>query len=229
MQIKFSVVLYCFPPLFIIGLIQFNVYSGFKELDCSSTAEESKFSVGGIITGYVVKAENDWLWLTVSRQSMAKIFILDTSSEPDELSEFEKRYRVGQPVIGRILHVNEPKKLLSLVCRQSGTASIEITKDSRSFEHICEGDIVGGRIKKILPGVSGLLVQIGPHLCGRVHYTEINDQWISDPLSGYNEGQFVKCKVLEISRQMSVHVDLSLRSSVSCRGFPTSVEGQDDL
>ncbi|KAF3620072.1 hypothetical protein FXO37_33419 [Capsicum annuum] len=39
-------------------------------------------------------------------------------------------------------------------------------------------------------------------------------QGVTDPLSGYHEGQFVKCKVLEIaySGKGTVHIDLSLRS-----------------
>lgn len=65
--------------------------------------------------------------------------------------------------------------------------------------HMHEGDILGGRISKILSGVGGLVVQLGPSVYGRVHYTEITDSWVSEPLSGHHEGQFVKCKVIEIS------------------------------
>ncbi|MFS7920164.1 hypothetical protein Hanom_Chr03g00221211 [Helianthus anomalus] len=45
------------------------------------------------------------------------------------------------------------------------------------------------------------------------------DLWISNPLSGYHEGKFVKCKVLSIGRSGTgaVHVDLSLRSYGSNR------------
>ncbi|XP_078436680.1 RIBOSOMAL RNA PROCESSING 5 [Wolffia australiana] len=200
-----------------------------KELPLPSAAEEPKYSVGDLVTGYVVKIEDEWLRLTISRQFMAKMFILDTSFEPDELVEFEKRYPVGQPVTGRVLTVNEPKKLLCLASH--------LSKNSESAEHIHQGDVVGGRIKKILPGVGGLLVQIGPHLCGRVHYTELCDQWVSDPVSVYKEGQFVKCKVLEISRVMSVHVDLSLRPSLygqdksdsDCKRFSDASELQPDM
>ena len=37
---------------------------------------------------------------------------------------------------------------------------------------IHEGHILGGRICKILPGVGGFLVQIGPYLFERVNFTE---------------------------------------------------------
>ncbi|KAJ0726657.1 putative nucleic acid-binding, RNA-binding domain, S1 [Helianthus annuus] len=74
-------------------------------------------------------------------------------------------------------------------------------------------------ISKILPSVSGLIVQIDPRLSGKVPFTELTDSWISNPLSGYHEGKFVKCKVLNIGRsgRGAVHVDLSLRSYGSNR------------
>ncbi|KAM0072273.1 putative S1 domain, nucleic acid-binding protein [Helianthus debilis subsp. tardiflorus] len=69
-------------------------------------------------------------------------------------------------------------------------------------------------ISKILPGVSGLIVQIDPRLSGKIPFTELTDSWISNPFSGYHEGKFVKCKVLSIGRfgRGAVQVDLSLRS-----------------
>ncbi|CDY69691.1 BnaCnng64810D, partial [Brassica napus] len=86
--------------------------------------------------------------------------------------------------------------------------------DATLFIH--EGDILGGRISKILPGVGGLRVQIGPYVFGRVHFTEINDSWVSNPLDGLHEGQFVKCMVLEISNSSkgTLQIELSLRTSL---------------
>lgn len=160
---------------------------------------------------------------------MARLFILDSSCEPTELNDLQKRYSVGQAVEARILSVDKAKKLLRLTLRQSLFAYNQVfnhqscedgeenkLSDVNGTECIFQGDIVGGRIKKVMPAVGGLLVQIGQHLHGKVHYTELADMWILHPLSGYQEGQFVKCKVLEISRSSGrpVHVDLSLRASL---------------
>jgi len=186
---------------------------------------EFNFSVGNTVRGYVTKVENEWVWLTVSQNIRAHLYILDSSCEPSELQEFQKSYSIGQPVEGRIISVHKEKRLLrlksclsSLVDHDSLSEGIQENNvsDANVAEHIMQGDIIGGRIKKILPGVGGLLVQIGPHRYGRVHYTELMDTWVSHPLSGYEEGQFVKCKVLEISRSSDglLHVDLSLRSSL---------------
>lgn len=194
-------------------------------------------SVNDIVLTYVVKVDREWVWLTVSRNVMAHLFILDSSAEPRELKEFQQRYCVGQAVKGRVIGVNREKRLLRLKALDSqlsqGTPENkdEIQKTVLPIaEHTKQGDIIGGRIQKILPGVGGLVIQIGPHLHGRVHYTDIIDSSVPEPLSGFHEGQFVKCKVLAVSRSSegSVRVDLSLRSSILCTNSNESRRLFDD-
>lgn len=173
--------------------------------------------------------DSEWVWLTISRNARAQLFILDSSCEPSELDEFQKRFHVGKVVTGHVLSVNKDKKLLRLVLRRILSISDKVSDEKASKRddqevsvsnenvtaHIHEGCIVGGRVSKILPGVGGITVQISPHTYGRVHFTELTDSWVSDPLSGYHEGQFVRCKVLEISQSVkgTTQIDLSLRSS----------------
>lgn len=179
-------------------------------------------SVGSVVKGYVIKVDKDWVQVSVARHFTAHLFILDSSSEPEELQKFQKRFGVGQSVTGRVISLNKEKKKVrlslqaSFVCKAPLEHEAEKNNDEENMEHIMNGDVIGGRIKKILPNVGGMFVQIGPHLVGKVHYTEISDSWITDPSSGYKEGQFVKCKVLEISRSSAgfVHADLSLRASL---------------
>ena len=183
---------------------------------------ELNHSINGIVHAYVIKVDKEWVWLSVSRDVMAQLFILDSSVEPSELKEFQQHCSVGQAVKGRIIGVNRKKKLLRLkpFDDQHMLENTDVTQKSVSStaEHTREGDIIGGRIQRILPGVGGLVIQIGPHLHGRVHYTEIVDSWVPEPLSGFHEGQFVKCKVLAVSHppEGSVRVELSLRSSILC-------------
>ncbi|KAL8150493.1 hypothetical protein V2J09_020301 [Rumex salicifolius] len=194
-----------------------------------SVAEMLGYSIGQLISGYVSKVDNDWIWLAVSRDVNAQLFILDSAHEISELKNFQKRFKVGEFVSGYIVGVNKEKKLLRLTLSPFSDVSDgkqgeyvkkqEIRSDilaEKGASHIREGDVLGGRIWKVLPGVSGLLVQIGPHLYGKVHYTEITDNGVDEPLSSYIEGQFVKCIVLEVSQSVSggVHVDLSLRSTL---------------
>ncbi|KAF6168945.1 hypothetical protein GIB67_038442 [Kingdonia uniflora] len=190
--------------------------------DAGSTVEVNdmlmtEFTAKQSVTGYVLKVDKEWVWLTVSRHVRAKLFILDTSCEPNELEEFQKRFTVGKAVTGRVLSINKEKQLLRLVLRSSpvpfrGEPGNEDPLENVN-EHIHESDLVGGRITKVLPGVNGLLVQIGPHFYGKVHFTELTDKFVDNPLAGYVEGQFVKCKVVEVSHSAkgTTHFDLSLR------------------
>lgn len=213
--------------IFVFGVLALKLYyfcndfAGSSESESKLLNEKFDFSTGQCVTGYVYKVDSEWAWLAVSREVKAQLFILDSACEPSELQEFQKFFHVGMAVTGHVLSINKEKKLLRLVRLPSGHQGsnkkddIKIS-DDYTAPHIHEGDIVGGRISKILPGVGGLVVQIGPHMFGRVHLTELRDSWISDPLSGYHEGQFVKCKVLEISHSIkgTIHVDLSLRLSL---------------
>ncbi|XP_024994056.1 rRNA biogenesis protein RRP5 isoform X2 [Cynara cardunculus var. scolymus] len=190
------------------------------------TAVEFSYSIGQSVTGFVYKVDKDWAWLAVTRDVRAQLYILDSACNPSELHDFQNRFHIGKPISGYILSTSKEKRLLRLLLHPvaggllSNGASMTDDLVSLSSEtvtsHICEGAVVGGRISKILPGVGGLIVQIDPHLSGKVHYTELADSWISNPLSSYHEGQFVKCKVLDIghSGTGTVHVDLSLRSSL---------------
>lgn len=185
-------------------------------------ASDFNFSIGDIVRGYIIKMDTEWAWLTISRSVTAHIFILDSSSEPNELEKFKDLYRVGQAVKGQIISVNKEKRLLRLKPLPAFVELIktnQVANDSTKIsgsEILKKGDTIGGRIKKFLPGVGGLLVQVGPHLHGRVHYTELVDEWVPEPATRFHEGQFVKTKILDISRSSEgpMHVDLSLRASL---------------
>ncbi|KAK9088291.1 hypothetical protein Scep_027373 [Stephania cephalantha] len=203
-----------------------TMISGYTEKERDDMSSQCNYSIGASISGYVVKVDTEWIWLAVSRHVKAKLFYLDSSTEPNELQDLSKRFPVGKSVTGQILRVNQEKKLLRLILRPISAISKNICENNSIIvgdsvnaeignvsEHIQEGDVIGGRIAKILPGVGGLLVQIGPHLFGKVHFTELVDKWVDNPLSDFHVGQFVKCKVLEISQPATdmKHFDLSLR------------------
>ncbi|CAN6577203.1 unnamed protein product [Malus baccata var. baccata] len=221
-----------------------TMLTGSCEIGEKIITEDLDFSTGQCVSGYVYKVDGEWVWLTISRSVRAQLFILDSACEPSELKEFQKRFHLGNAVSGYVLSVNREKKLLRLVLHPFSPISdktvdhgvpkmddshINIMNENVTA-HIREGRVIGGRIIKKLPGVSGMTVQIGPHLYGRVHYTELYDSWESDPLSGYHEGQFVKCKVLELIRSVkgTFHIDLSLRASLVGGLRPDFVEPQDD-
>lgn len=194
------------------------MYAEYTEIDKLLSSEDFNYSYGQHVSGFVYKIDPDWAWLTISRDVKAQLYILDSSCEPSELADFQKQFYVGKALSGFVISVNKEKKLLRIVLYAPADGSGELKgtdSDHHSICHLVEGSVVGGRISKILPGVGGLLVQIDQHHYGKVHFAELTDSWVSNPLSGYHEGQFVKCRVMEINRALkgTVHIDLSLRST----------------
>ncbi|CAB4317299.1 unnamed protein product [Prunus armeniaca] len=134
-----------------------------------------------------------------------------------------KRFHLGNAVSGYVLSVNREKRLLRLVLHPLFPVS------GKTVDH--EASKIEDPHNNILnENVSGVDVQIGPHMYGRVHYSELSDSWVTNPLSGYHEGQFVKCKVLELIRSVrgTYHIDLSLRSSLVGMLGPDSKGSHDD-
>lgn len=227
------------------GFLKSNFNTDSCNLGDKLMSEKFKFSSGQCVTGYVYRADREWAWLTISRQVKARLFVLDSGCEPGELQEFQNRFYVGKAVIGYVLSYNKEKASLRLVlrppCALSDTCADDeaLNRDDMQNNvphdnitaHIHEGDIVGGRIIKILPGVGGLFVQVSPHLHGRVHFTELQDSWVPEPLSGYHEGQFVKSKVLEISHSAkgAIQIDLSLRLTLDSMHKKNSAESSNNM
>ncbi|XP_042480100.1 rRNA biogenesis protein RRP5 isoform X1 [Macadamia integrifolia] len=222
-----------------------TLLSGAGDGEGSIAKDSFDFSTGQCVTGYVVKVVGEWVWLAVSRHLKACVFFLDSSTELSELQEFQNIFHVGKAFTGYVFSVNKEKKLLRLVSRplcvvsngKLGNETVNMddpgsTNSNKGVaEHIHKGDILCGRITKIFPGVGGLHVQIGPHLYGKVHFTELADKWAPNPLLGYHEGKFVKCEVLEIGNTVNgpVHVDLSLRTCLGGIRSQKSVGQVDDV
>lgn len=190
--------------------------SGSTEIEDGPLGKDFSYSTGERVSGFVYKVDKDWVWLSVSRDVKAQLFILDSSCEPLDLEDFQKRFYLGKALSGYILRADKEKKLLRIVLHPL-IGDHDSWSNEISTCHFKEGDFVGGRISKILPGVGGVLVQIDHFLYGKVHFTELTNPLVSNPLSNYREGEFVKCVVLEVSHsaQGTVHVDLSLWPTLS--------------
>ncbi|KAF3794450.1 rRNA biogenesis protein [Nymphaea thermarum] len=197
-----------------------SVLSGKVETSDENSREDFHFSNGQHVIGYVINVGDEWARLAISRLVKGDLFVLDTSTDPSELQEFQKRFKPGQPLSCYILSINKDKRRLRLglkdVVRQLDDKRGGSDMNQDLIGHIRKGDIIGGKITEILPGVGGLVIQISPHLLGKVHFTEVTDSWVSNPMDGYSKGQFVRCRVLEVGRSANgaFYVDLSLRDSL---------------
>ncbi|KAI5068389.1 hypothetical protein GOP47_0016734 [Adiantum capillus-veneris] len=187
---------------------------GGKSEDSSSfnTLSLSDLQVGQVVTAHVKEVEDDWAWLLISPSIMGRLFMLDSSTDPIQLGRFKAHYKVGQPVRCRIAKVDPENGKLDFSLRG-------LDPDSKYQEghEVNINEVFGGRVSKILPGVDGLSVQIGCHLFGRVHITQLADAWKDNPTMDFKVGQFVRCIILDVSRSKDGvinQIDLSLRQSL---------------
>ncbi|KAJ7541483.1 hypothetical protein O6H91_10G061600 [Diphasiastrum complanatum] len=185
-------------------------------------------TVGQVVTAYVQEVKDDWAWLLLSAHLRGRLSILHSSNDPIELEQFSKRFCIGEALQCRILSLDHKKGTLDLSLRNipsKGTSrvSMPLTVDEektseteKNLEEFKKGDIVAGRIVRTLPGIGGLRVQVAPHMFGQVHVTDIADIFEDNPTSSFKEGQFVRCKILEVCKGTNGNtlIDLSLRKSL---------------
>lgn len=185
---------------------------------------------GQEVTAYVQEVAGEWAWLLVAPHLRGRLFVLDSSNNPEELENFKERFKVGTPVSCRVKAIDHEKQTLDLTTLRdtdnNKIAEFEVppvegqdpnsTDSSEKVLGFKEGSVVGGRVARINPGVGGLSVQVAPALFGRVHVTHLGDVWRDDPAAGFKEGQFVRCVILEVGKNFSgrPQVDLSLRASL---------------
>lgn len=185
---------------------------------------------GQVVTAYVQEVKTDWAWLLVAPHLRGRLFLLDSSTDPSELEKFTEKFPVGMAVRCRVKAIDHEKQTLDFTLRdalqQQGKSEFHVPpmegegslveKDQKQDVGFQKGDILGGRVARVNPGVGGLSVQIAPAVFGRVHVTHLSDSWKDDPVTGFKEGQFVRCVLLEIGKSSNgkTHIDLTLRKSL---------------
>lgn len=145
--------------------------------------------VGKEIVGYVEEIGAHTASLGLSTQVRGRLHVVESASEPSDMRRFKQRFKLGDPVSCRVISADAKAHSVELSCK--------------SGKKLVVGDIVAGRVSKVLPGIKGLLVQVGIHTVGHVAVTELGDRWRERPLEGFATGQFVRCAVLDVTENAS--------------------------
>ncbi|KAG6542156.1 hypothetical protein Mapa_016388 [Marchantia paleacea] len=186
-------------------------------------------TVGQIVTAYIHKIEDDKAWLLVGPHLRGRLFILDSSTEPSELRQFHARLKVGHAHRCWVLGKDLEKGTLDLSLREVSAAR-EVMRGKVPQATVEKGNVLGGRVTKVYPGIGGLIVQIGSAMYGKVHVTHLSDVWVDDPGKKFQEGQFVKCAVLDVSTEADgkLRLALSLRASLGGLGSENGDAGLEN-
>ena len=175
-------------------------------------------SVGDDVSAYVVSVEHDGIKVTIAPGITSFIPKIETSDKSSELAmKLSSRFTVGERVSAIVVGVKATKKRVDLSLRTDGASG---------SSRVCVGAKVQGIITRVVENV-GLMVQLGSHSVGRVHLTDMKDEYDDEPCAKYEAGQVVQVRVLNASS--NGELDLSMRASrlSSKRTSPTDPEITD--
>eukprot|EP00850_Spirogloea_muscicola_P009207 SM000051S17567 [mRNA] locus=s51:399348:414396:+ [translate_table: standard] len=178
-------------------------------------------AAGEEVTAFVQEVHEDFAWLMLSPHLRGRLHVLDSTPDPNPgmLRSFAERFKSGQAVKCRVAAWNKEKGSLDLTLRRS--------KNGQDVDRsLSPGNVVSGRISRILSDNRGLIVQLGMRRSGRVFITELADSWRDAPFEGFEVGQFVTCAVVSVGTGgggltgTADAVELSLRPSLGgCGGL----------
>ncbi|KAK3236152.1 hypothetical protein CYMTET_53700 [Cymbomonas tetramitiformis] len=149
-----------------------------------------KAKAGAEVLAYVQQVTAEWLWVMVTPSLRGRVFVLDSSDDAADVARFTTRFQPGQQVACRML-------------------TCDLNRKRRS--ELKAGEVLPGRVQRIIPGAA-LQVQLGVRSFGRVHITDMRDEWVEDAMKGVSEGDLLQCYVLQCDAA-GQRIDLSLRAS----------------
>lgn len=189
---------------------------------------------GTTVVGWVQDVTEDGLWLTLGPALLGRVHMFEAVNSTQELATFQSRFKEGQAVAAKVLHVDARRHMLDLTLRdvayslpqtngmaaagdaEGGKAQGRKTAGSAgnsSRPLPVPGSLMLGKVKAC--SGAGVLIQLGAGVgaMGHVALTDIHDTWVSNALAGIPVGAFVRAKVLEAQLDGLGRLPLSLRAS----------------
>ncbi|KAJ3021566.1 Protein RRP5 [Thoreauomyces humboldtii] len=185
-----------------LALPDFTVSEVLQELPTLETLQR-----GTAFLGFVQSVDDDAVWLHIAPNLLGRAHLLDCP-DPAAIRKPHRHFPVGSAVQCYVSRVNPEKRILDLSFRVPGT---EDEAKTLSLDSIKVGQIITGRVKKV-ESAKGLSIQVSPSLHGRVHLTDISDNYNKDPTAEFRIGTVVQCCVIHVDSSKG-QLDLSLRPS----------------
>ena len=212
----------------------------------------SSLAAGQIHPGWVRDVSAEAVWVCLSYAATGRVVAIEASDDPKVLTRLAKHFRVGMAVTVRVLGTGSPRDdgggiqldlslrlgaaAAPLPATSSKTASkkgVAATTASAAAGELAVGAVVPAKIVRARPG-RGLDVQLGAALYGRAHATEICDEWVAEPLSSFEPGQFVRAVVLAVPEAGATGngggsgIEVSLRSAAVAAALAASGKKKRD-
>ena len=156
----------------------------------------SELIVGEKYLGFVHRVETSSLWIQLSPWTLGRVEALHASNEAKVCADLKKNFIEGQAIQAFVISKNDTLEQLDLSLTESNN-------------DIAVGDEVMGKITNI-DKAKGLTMYLSRGKYGRIHLTELSEEFELEPLKGYDVGTIIKAVVSAIA---DGKIDLTLRTS----------------
>jgi rRNA biogenesis protein RRP5 len=157
--------------------------------------------IGAKHPAFVNKYAGEYIWLNITPTIRGRMHILNLTDRIERLHSLSSSYPIGSGLSVTVLGKTEDGKYLNFSCRNNPV---------RSINDVSVGSIIPGRVVKVAD--SGLTVQIGEEVIGKVGLTDISDTYSAKMTEGYRENSIVRVCILSVDLPNG-RISLSMRAS----------------
>jgi len=160
-----------------------------------------EIQIGNTYPAFVNAHSGEYIWLNITPTIRGRMHILSLTDRIERLYSLSSSYPIGSGLSVTVLGKTDDRKYLNLSCRKNCI---------RSIDDASVGAFLPGRVSKVTD--SGLLVQIGEDVIGKVGLTDISDTYSAKMTDGYRENSIVRVCVLDVDVP-NKKIALSMRAS----------------
>ena len=210
--------LICTFPLSEIRKVGFSVLENVLGLQASKNVAGNQIDISSVVPNLEVVRVEPGLGVFVELGDglpKASVHISRLSdTKVDSISQTSGPFRLGSKHTGRVIDFNPVDNLYSMSLQQK-----VVNQPFLRLEDVNVGDVVEGKIERILvgeTGVTGLIVEISEGITGLVPELHFSDIILQHPENKFREGQAVKARVMSIDvrkRQIRLTLKKSLVNS----------------
>ncbi|CAM0137852.1 rRNA biogenesis protein rrp5 [Umbelopsis sp. WA50703] len=196
------------------AMVECTLKSNPDAMDVDSATPKKPLEIKDLTKGdkfisFVSEVRNDSLMVNIGVNLRGRIAKVHVSQDVNVLNDLKSNYNVGQALHAVVLSVDGEKNRVDLANITDGDIATDPTvTDINSLE---KGMVVRGTVTKADPS-RGVVVKLADHLFGKIHLTDLCDDFVENPTKQFEPGNIVRCFILDLDKDTK-KIDLSTRKS----------------
>jgi rRNA biogenesis protein RRP5 len=196
------------------AMVECTLKSNPDAMDVDSATPKKPLEIKDLTKGdkfisFVSEVRNDSLMVNIGVNLRGRIAKVHVSQDVNVLNDLKSNYIVGQALHAVVLSVDGEKNRVDLANITDGDIATDPTvTDINSLE---KGMVVRGTVTKADPS-RGVVVKLADHLFGKIHLTDLCDDFVENPTKQFEPGNIVRCFILDLDKDTK-KIDLSTRKS----------------